>query len=186
MSHMTTNIMNRKTGWFEQVQGSNGRMFVEDGNSAFYEGRQYFTFKEFSIATAGVGVFKVVITENVIMRDFFVVLELSNARVEIVTGGTEGGTFNSALPLMQTNNTTTVPDRVSTSNMTYGGTLTGGTTLDLFLLNSGNNLNQAVGQQGGEAFPIGFAPGTYYVRITNTGNTTATGLFKARWTEDPN
>jgi hypothetical protein len=186
MSHMSTNILNAKTGWFEQVEGANGRMFVEDGNSAFYDGRQYFTFKELSIAQGGVGVVKVVITENVVMRDFFVVLEVSNARVEIVSGGTEGGTFNSALPLMQTNNMTTVADRASTSVMTYGGTLTGGTTLDLFILNSGNNLNQSVGQQGGEQFPVGFAPGTYYVRITNTGNTTATGLFKARWTEDPN
>lgn len=186
MSHMTTNFLNAKTGWFEQAHGANGRIFVEDGNSAFYEGRQYFTFKEFSIAQGAVGVFKVVITENVVMRDFFVVLEVSSARVEIVTGGTEGGTFNSTLPLMQTNNMTTVTDRASTSTMTYGGTLSGGTTLDLFLLNSGNNLNQAVGQQGGEPFPVGFAPGTYYVRITNTGNTTATGLFKSRWTENPN
>jgi hypothetical protein len=70
--------------------------------------------------------------------------------------------------------------------MTFGGTLTSGTVLDKFILVSGNNLNQAIGSHGGEQFPVGFPPGTYYVRITNTGNTTATGQFKARWTEDPN
>ena len=186
MSHMTTNALNAKTGWLEQIHSSAGRLFVEDGNSAFYEGRQYFTFHEFSIAQAAVGVYKVVITEDVIMRDFFVVLDLSVARVEIVTGGTEGGSFGTALPISSTNNMLRTPVRATTSTMSYGGTHTGGTVLDLFLLNSGNNLNQAVGAQGGEQFPTGFPPGTYYVRITNTGNATATGLFKARWTENPN
>lgn len=187
MSLMTTNfVQSHAPDVFERAQGAAGRLFVEDGNSAFYQGRQYFTFREFSIAQAATGVFKIVITQDVIMRDFFVQLIVSDTTVEIVTGGTEGGTFNSTLVLQQTNNMLRTPDRVSTSTMTYGGTHTGGTVLDKFILISGNNLNQATGQVGGEQFPVGFPPGTYYVRITNTGSTTATGLFKARWTEDPN
>jgi hypothetical protein len=186
MSQMTTNTLNAKTGWYEQVHGSAGRMFVEDGNSAFFEGRQYFTFNEFSIAQAAVGVYKVVVTEDVIMWDFFVLLGVSVARVEIVAGGTEGGSFSTPLPISSTNNMLRTPVRPTTLTMSYGGTHAGGTVLDLFILNSGNNLNRAVGSQGGEQFPTGFPPGTYYVRITNTGNATATGLFKARWSENPN
>jgi hypothetical protein len=184
---MSTNyVKSQAPDVFERVQGAAGRLFVEDGNSAFYQGRQYFTFNEFSIAQGAAGVYKVVITEDVIMRDFFVVLDVSVARVEIVAGGTEGGSFATPLPISSTNNMLRTPVRASTSVMSYGGTHTGGTVLDLFLLNSGNNLNQAIGAQGGEQFPVGFPPGTYYVRITNTGNATATGLFKARWTENPN
>lgn len=183
---LATTYKDPKTGFFQDAHGAGGRIFVEDGNSAFYQGRQYFTFHEFSIPVAGTGVYKVVITENVIMRDFFVLLDVSAARVEIVSGGTEGGTFSTALVLQRTNNMTTVAARPSTSTMSYGGTNTGGTVLDLFILNSGNNLNQAIGAAGGEQFPVGFPPGTYYVRVTNTGNATATGLFKARWTENPN
>ena len=187
MSLMSTNYVQSQTpDVFERAKGAAGRLFVEDGNSAFYQGRQYFTFREFSIATAAVGVFKVVLTQDVIMRDFFVQLIMSDATVEIVTGGTEGGTFNSTLAIQQTNNMLRTPDRFSTSTMTFGGTHTGGTVLDKFILISGNNLNHATGQVGGEQFPVGFPPGTYYVRTTNTGNVTATGLFKARWTEDPN
>lgn len=187
MSLMSTNyVKSQAPDVFERAKGADGRLFVEDGNSAFYQGRQYFTFREFSILTAAVGVFKVVLTQDVIMRDFFVQLIVSDATVEIVTGGTEGGSFGTALPISSTNNMLRTPVRATTSTMSYGGTHTGGTVLDLFLLNSGNNLNQAVGAQGGEQFPTGFPPGTYYVRITNTGNATATGLFKARWTEDPN
>ena len=187
MSLMSTNYVQSQTpDVFERAKGAAGRLFVEDGNSAFYQGRQYFTFKEFSIAQTTTGVIKVVLTQDVIMRDFFVNLIVSDVTVEIITGGTEGGTFNSPLPIQQTNNMLRAPDRVNTTVMTYGGTHTGGTVLDKFILISGNNLNQATGQQGGEQFPVGFPPGTYYVRITNTGSTTATGLFKARWTEDPN
>lgn len=187
MSLMSTNyVRSQEPDVFERAKGAAGRLFVEEGNSAFYEGRQYFTFHEFLIPTAGVGVYKVVITEDVIMRDFFVILELSAATAEIITGGTENGTFSTALTIQRTNNMLRTPSRASTSTMSYGGTHTGGTVLDKFILNSGNNLNQAVGAQGGEQYPVGFPPGTYYVRITNTGNANADGMFKARWTEDPN
>jgi len=187
MSLMSTNFVQSRTpDVFERAKGANGRLFVEDGNSAFYQGRQYFTFSDFSIAQAAVGVYRVVLTEDVTMRDFFVNLVVSDVTVEIVTGGTAGGTFSTALTIQATNNMLRTPVRASTTTMTFGGTHTGGTVLDKFILVSGNNLNQAVGSHGGEQFPVGFPPGTYYVRITNTGNTTATGQFKARWTEDPN
>lgn len=183
MTLALANYLDRRTGMFQHAGGAAGRVFVSQGDPCFFEGRQYFTFYELNIAQAASQVIKVVLTENVIMRDFFVAIDVSAARVEIVSGGTEGGTFGTGLTLQNLNNMTTAPDRASTTTMSTGGTHTGGTVLDLFLLNAGNNLNQAVGQQGGEAFPVGFPPGTYYARITNTGNATLTGLFKARWTE---
>ena len=184
MSNMTTNYLNPRTGWFEQARGAEGRLFVEEANTAFLAGRQYFTFYDLSIAQGATLVIKVVLTSNTIMRDFFVDMVTSSTTVEIVSGGTEGGTFNSALTIQRTNNMSTVPARASTTTMTSGGTLTGGTVLDKFLLYAGNNVNQSTAQHGGEQFPTGFPAGTYYVRIANIGNTTATGLFKARWSED--
>jgi len=184
MGQMTTTYVNPRTGWFEQAHGAAGVMLFEPSNRAFNEGRQYFTFRDVSIAQGATLVIKVVITSDTVMRDFFVDMVTSNTRVEIVSGGTEGGTFNSPLTIQRTNNISSVPARVSTTTMTTGGTLTGGTVLDKFLLYAGNNANQSTAQHGGEAFPVGFPAGTYYVRIVNIGNTTATGLFKARWSED--
>lgn len=184
MSQMTTNYVNRATGWFEQAAGAAGRLFVETGNHAFDEGHQFFTFHEFNIDIGATKVIKVVITSDTLMRDFFVDLVVSNLRVEIVAGGTEGGTFGTTLPLMKTNMMAQAPSAASTSTMTTGGTLTGGTTLDLFLLYAGNNTNQSTRQYGGEQFPVGFPAGTYYVRMQNTGSAAAIGLFKARWTEN--
>jgi hypothetical protein len=55
--------------------------------------------------------------------------------------------------------------------------------MDLFLVNTGDNVNQSSGVTSGEDFAIGFPAGTYYIRITNTDNSTAAGLVKALWTE---
>jgi hypothetical protein len=184
VSNITTNYLNPRTGWFEQAHGAEGRLFVEEANTAFLAGRQYFTFYEFSIAQAAVAVIKVVITSDTIMRDFFVDVVTSNMTSEIVVGGTEGGTFSTALPMLRTNNMSSVPARLSTTTMATGGTLSGGTVLDKFILYAGNNANQSTRQHGGEQFPVGFPAGTYYVRLTNIGSTTAIGMFKARWSED--
>lgn len=184
MGQMTTTYVNPKTGWFEQAQGAAGIMMFEPANRAFYLGKQYFTFREFSIPQAGALVIKVVITSDTVMRDFFIDLVTSNLTAEIVSGGTEGGTFNSALTIQRTNNMSIAPARASTTTMTAGGTLTGGTTLDKFILYAGNNANQSTRQFGGEDFPVGFPAGTYYVRLINIGSTDAVGIFKARWSED--
>lgn len=184
MGQMTTTYVNPKTGWFEQAQGAAGIMMFEPANRAFFEGKQYFAFREFSIAQGGSAVVKVVIASDTIMRDFFVDLVTSNLTAEIVAGGTEGGTFNTPITIQRTNNMSTAPARVSTTTMTTGGTLTGGTTLDKFILYAGNNANQSTRQFGGETFPVGFPAGTYYVRLINIGSTDAIGIFKARWSED--
>lgn len=187
MSLMTTNyVKSTDPDIFERVKGSAGRMFVEVGNAEFYEGRQYFTFHEFTIASAAVGVYKVVITEDVLMLDFVVNLSTATTTVEIVSGGTEGGSFSTPLPITRTNNMLRTPARATTSTMSYGGTHTGGTVLDKFLLDAGHNVNHSTAVLGGEQFAVGFPPGTYYVRITNTNNQSCTGMFKARWEENPN
>lgn len=183
MSQMTTNYVNPVTDSFEQVHGMYGRMFVETGSVNPTENRQYFMFHEFSAPASQTEVVKVVITGNTVMNAFSVKVMSGKARVEIVAGGTEGGTFNQTVPRLPVNNMTTAVPRASTTTVTSGGTLTGGTTLDLFLVNTGDNVNQSSGITSGEDFAIGFAAGTYYIRVTNTDNSTTAGLVKALWTE---
>ena len=184
MGQLVTTYANPRTGWFEQAQGAAGVMLVEESSAAFREGRQYFAFHEFSVNGNSSAAIKVVIASDTLMRDFFVETISSNMSVEIVSGGTEGGSFNVPIPIFPTNNMSSAPVRPTTSVFTAGGTVTGGTVLDKFLLNAGNNINQSTRQHGGEAFPVGFPAGTYYVRLTTLVNTTGIGIFKARWSED--
>ena len=183
MSHMTTNYLNPVTGSFEQAHGLYGRIFVDAGSVSPTENRQYFMFHEFSMAAAATEVVKVVVAGNTVMNAFSVKVMSGKARVEIVAGGTEGGTYSQAVAKFPVNGMSTAVPRTSTTTVTSGGTLTGGTTMDLFLVNTGDNVNQSSGVTSGEDFAIGFPAGTYYIRITNTDNSTAVGLVKALWTE---
>jgi hypothetical protein len=180
---MTTNYVNPITDSFEQAHGLHGRIFVDAGGVTPTENRQYFMFHEFSIGAAGTEVVKVVITGDTVMNAFSVKVMSGKARVEIVAGGTEGGTFSQAIAKFPVNGMSTATPRTSTATMTSGGTLTGGTVMDLFLVNTGDNVNQSSGVTSGEDFAIGFPAGTYYIRVTNTDNSTAAGLVKALWTE---
>ena len=183
MSQMTTNYVNAATGSFEQAHGLHGRIFVDSGGVNPVENRQYFLFHEFSAVAAGTEVVKIVIASNTIMNAFSIKVMAGKARVEIVSGGTQGGTYNQNITVFPTNGMTTATPRTSTTTATSGGTLTGGTTMDLFLVNTGDNVNQSSGITSGEDFAIGFPAGTYYIRVTNTDNSTTTGLIKALWTE---
>ena len=183
MSHMTTNYLNPLSGFFEQAQGLHGRIFVDAGNVSPNDNRHYFFFHEYSVPALSTEVVKVVITGDTVMESFIIKIMSGTARVEIVSGGTEGGTFAQTVPILPVNGMSTAPVRASTTTITSGGTLTGGTTLDLFLVNTGDNVNQSVGISVGENFQIGFPAGTYYIRVTNTGNSTSSGLIKALWHE---
>ena len=183
MSQMTTNYLNPVTDSFEQVHGLQGRMLVDISAVDPTNNTRYFMFHEYSAASSGTEVIKVVITGNTIMESFAIKVMSGTARIEILTGGTEGGTFSEPVPVFLVNNMTTAVPRSTTTTMSSGGTLTGGTTLDLFLVNTGDNVQQSSGVSVGELFAFGFAAGTYYIRVTNTDNSTSTGLIKALWRE---
>lgn len=183
MSQMTTNYLNATRDSFEQVHGLNGRMFVDCGGLSPTNNSQYFMFQEISLAASAVHVVKVVVVSDTILNAFTVKIMSGKARIEIVYGGTEGGTFSQNIPLIPVNGMSTAVPRASTSTFTSGGTQTGGTVNDLFLVNTGDNVNQSSGITSGEDFAIGYPAGTYYIRITNTDNSTTAGLVKALWTE---
>lgn len=183
MSHMTTNYLNPVSGFFEQVHGLHGRIFVDAGNISPPDNKHYFMFHEYSVSSNGTEVVKVVITGDTVMESFIIKVMAGTARVEIVSGGTEGGTFSQSVPVFPTNTMSTAAPRASTTTVQSGGTVTGGTTLDLFLVNTGDNAHQSVGVSVGETFQIGFPAGTYYIRVTNTDNSASSGLIKALWHE---
>jgi hypothetical protein len=161
------------------------RLKVTVGRSCFFAGRQRSTFYQYSIPTGETRVIKVVAGVDTLVQSFGATLNVAALRVELVSGGTEGGTFGTALPVLQTNTMTTVGEYTSQVTLAVGGTHSGGTIIDVLDLNAGTPARQAVAASATESEPIGFAPGTYYIRLVNTDGATATGIFKARWEERP-
>lgn len=165
--------------------GDFARMRVDVGQTGFFAGREARTFYEFSIATGASQVIKVVAPTNIIVQNFSLELDLAALRLELVVGGTEGGTFNTALPIFKTNTMSTASAYVPQVTMNRGGTHTGGTVVDLLTAISGANVNKAVASSGSEEQPQGFSASTFYIRLTNTDGATASGIFRARWEERP-
>lgn len=167
--------------------GDYARIRVDVGQTGFFAGREFRTIKEISIASGATLVIKVVATVDTILQMFGVKLEQAELRVELLSGGTEGGTFDTSLPIFKTNTMTTASDYASNITMTSGGTHVGGTMIDLLLLNSGvDHGNQsAFDTVASNENPVGFSAGTFYIKLTNTDGATATGIFRARWEERP-
>lgn len=165
--------------------GAYSRIRVDVGQTGFFAGREARTFHEFTIASGASRVIKVVAPTDTIVQTFAVELELAEIRVELVVGGTEGGTFNTALPIFKTNTMSTASNYTPQVTMNYGGTHTGGTVVDLLTAVSGANANKSVASSASENLPQGFAAGTFYIRLINTDGNNAIGIFRARWEERP-
>lgn len=195
---ITKRLVDRYDGtWAERVEayppaklmtdgdGDYARIRVDTGQTGFFAGREARTFYEFSIASGASQVIKVVAPTDTIVQTFSVELDLAEIRLELVVGGTEGGTFATPLPIFKTNTMTTASNYVPQVTMNRGGTHTGGTVVDLLTAISGSNANKAVAASTTEALPQVFAAGTFYIRLINTDGNTATGIFRARWEERP-
>ena len=165
--------------------GPYSRIRVDVGQTGFFAGREARTFYEFTIASGATQVIKVVAPTDTIVQTFAVELELAEIRVELVVGGTEGGTFNTALPIFKTNTMSTASSYTPQVTMNRGGTHTGGTVVDLLTALSGSNANKSVASSASENLPQGFPAGTYYIRLINTDGNNAVGIFRARWEERP-
>lgn len=195
---ITKRLIDRSDGtWAERVEayppaklmtdsdGDHARLRVDTGQTGFFAGREARTFYEFSIASGASQVIKVVAPTNTIVQTLSLELELAEMRLELVIGGTEGGTFATPLLIFKTNTMTTASAYVPQVTMAVGGTHTGGTVVDLLTAISGANANKAISSSATEALPQGFAAGTFYIRLINTDGNTATGIFRDRWEERP-
>ena len=165
--------------------GDYSRMRVDVGQTGFFAGREARTFYEFSIASGATQVIKVVAPTDTIVQQLSIDLYLSEIRLELLIGGTEGGTFATPLPIFKTNTMSTASNYVPQVTMNRGGTHTGGTVVDLIQTLTDTNPNKATPAGASEDSPQGFAAGTFYIRLINTDGATATGIFRARWEERP-
>jgi hypothetical protein len=157
---------------------------VDVAQTGFFDGREARTFREWETATTDTLIIKAVVPIDIILFELGITGEEGAARVETLVGGTEGGTFSETLPIFSTNNMASrpTPFYVHTVLLTAGGTLTGGTLLDVLRIKTSTTSNFASSVGAATGAERGVAANTYYFRITLTG---FIGVFKARWEERP-
>lgn len=166
--------------------GPNRRLRVDVGQTGFFAGREFRTFKELNIAIGGTYVIRAVVPIDVILFSINLSLDSGHARMSTLVGGTAGGTFSETLPIFGRNNMSERPTPFYTpvAVLTAGGTHTGGTTLDILRVKVSNDTAKGTSVGGGLSDERGIAANTYYFKIENLdlGNAVA-GVLSAWWEE---
>lgn len=161
------------------------RIRVDVGEPAFFEGRQFRTYREFSIAAGATLTLRFVTPINVILLSQGLEIDAGSLRIQNLVGGTPGGTFAEVLPIIPQNTMSERPTPLYTPQMviTAGGTITGATVLDNHRAVAATATAQqtTVGSTVGDSRGIG--ANTYYVTYQNFGGGVATGTLFYRWEE---
>ena len=158
------------------------------GQTGFFAGREFRTFKELSIAISSTYVIKSVVPLNTIVFGVNANIELGNLRMSVVVGGTEGGSFSETLPILPRNTMTEIPQPPYVSQMviTAGGTHTGGTEIDVLRIKANDNSQFASTVGNVEGDERGIGANTFYLRVQNLSATDIiTGVLSFRWEERP-
>src|SRR5574337_1254648 len=165
------------------------RVKVDPGQTNFFLGRQFRAFKELSIPTGTTLVIRVVTTIPVILMSAELELDNGWVKMSTVAGGTAGGTFTPETAVFNMNNMPVGMDKAeayaATVTLASGGTLSGGTLLDVIRVKVANNSNFGASVNSAEALPRGVSPGTYYYVLQNLGADTATGVWRVAWEDRP-
>lgn len=163
------------------------RLRVDVAQTGFFEGREFRTFREFSIPSGSNLVIRANAAVDTILHELTVTVDEGSLRVTTLVGGTPDGAFGEALPVLPKNNMTERPEPIYTSVNTLqaGGSLTGGTALDVIRVVSSTATSQRTTVGGAVSSERGVAVGTYYFKLENISSGDCTGVFSGWWEERP-
>lgn len=168
--------------------GPSARLRVDSGSTGFFAGREFRSFSQFNLAGSESISFKASLPIDTILQGLGINLMDGYVKLEAFMGVTSPTGFTTALPSFGANRMATRPQPyyVAQNALFEGGSFTGGTLIDLVLVKTNNNSNQASTQDAAVAGERGLAAGDYYLRLTNLSSTgSATGMLMARWEERP-
>lgn len=162
------------------------RLRVDVGQTGFFAGRSFRTFKEYTIPTATAVVIQITVPVDIILEGMGIQVDDGHIHLYAYAGdATPSGSFSNSLPVIGANRMLSRPAPYYTSVVTAadGGSITGGTLLDVLSVKTVNSSNQSTTQDAAVAGERGLPPGTYYIKLLNTSTGDASVIFKARWEE---
>jgi hypothetical protein len=166
--------------------GPSSRLRVDVGETGFYAGRDFRTFKEITLAANATIQIKATFTTDAIVQGLGIGVDSGYAILRVYNSSiTETVPFTDPLPVIGANRMDGRPTPYYSSGTTWlsGGEFTGGTLLDVIHVKSGGNTNQASTHEGVVPGARGIPAGSYYLRITNMENSDTSVVFKSRWEE---
>lgn len=162
------------------------RIKVDPGQTSFHDGREFRTFYEFNIPTATSVYVRADVAVDTILYDVSCVVDSGAIRLSTVAGATGTGTYATPLPIIPKNTMSikSQPAYLPQNSLFTGGTgYTGGNVIDIIRIVAANSTAQqtSVGSKAFDQRGVGAA--TYYWRLENISNGSATGVFSGWWAE---
>ncbi len=154
------------------ARGYNGAQLTQELTLSFFAGRSYRAFKEFTANTQ----LRFVATKPFMLTSQRLTVTAGACKAVITVGSTAGGAWTT-LPTKFSKNGVVSPAPVPSTVVEEGGTITGGTTREIILANSGAGSGARDELVGVRLLP----PGTYYIQLTVTGTTA--GLYAIEYEE---
>jgi len=116
-----------------------------------------------------------------------IVLDDGAIKMTATVGGTPGGTFAESLPIIGKNQMAKrpLPYYVPVTTITAGGTVTGGTVVEIVRVMAAGATAQRQTVGGSQSDERGLAAGEYIVKLENIGSGIATGVYSLVWEERP-
>ena len=177
---VSTDISGFSTANAEQTP----RIKTETSTAAFFEGRQYRTFKELNITAGGVYTIKIDLTKDIVLRELHLQISSGHCKLNTISGGTDSTPFSSVVPIIRKNTMSSCPVIDSSSSLREGGTQTGGVLLDVIDVQSSGwqNFRSTVGNAPYDERGVG--PGIYYWKFSSvSGGGDVKGVFRCFWEE---
>lgn len=167
--------------------GVNPRLRVDVGQTSFFAGREFRTFKKLNIANGTSYTVKAVVPINIILAGLELVIDNGHVEMTTYVAGTPGGVFSETLPILPCNTMTERPVTLYLPQvvLTAGGTLAGGTPIDIVRLKVENSSGSAASVGGKVSDERGVGANTYHFVLSNISSGIVEGTFKARWEERP-
>lgn len=164
---------------------TNPRLRTDNSQTGFFEGREFRTFYEFSIGSGESVTGRFISDIDFILFGQSLSVDSGGIRVTVRAGGTESGTFGTALPVIGKNamSERVAPFYQSVVDVSIGGSVSGGTVVDVARVVSAGSTAQQSTVGGQIADERGLPPGTYYVTLENIDNGDATGVYSSFWEE---
>jgi hypothetical protein len=163
------------------------RLRVDSGQTGFFEGREFRTFHEFSIPTGTSIYIRLVAPIDFILFEQSLTVDAGSIRFTALTGATGTGTYATALPVVGKNRMASrkAPFYNPQLTLSTGGAATGGTIVEVYRVVAANSNAQQQTVLGAASTERGLPAATYFLRLENIANGTATGTYSLMWEERP-
>lgn len=166
------------------------RLRVDPAQTGFFEGREFRTFYEFAIPSGQSVTLKFSSPVDFILFQQRLTVDAGGIRLTAITGATEATAFATPLPVIGKNRMAARRQHpggyyAAQATVSNGGTITGGAIVEsVRVVTSGATAQQATvgGQTSDER---GLPAGSYYLKLENLSNGTATGVYSLFWEERP-